>query len=236
MASRWIVKRNGKEQGPFTSPQLKSLADSGQLRRKDLVRKHDSERFVPAEEVKRLFDAPSDVSSNQQRSPTDPPAILVAELVEVIEDDPPEVVEYEYEEEADLDQDDEAKGDADDYADYEASAARPRRSANRRPERGNHRRSRSTRTTPSKPRKPKTSGEEEDGPWQELFGGLVAIGIGVFLFIIIGPNGVEIRGWGIIVWVMMILNYIGGRWAILVFFILAGIACLWDAFKKFTDR
>jgi hypothetical protein len=59
MASRWIVKRGEKEGGPFTSPELRGLADSGQLRRTDLVTRQGSDRFVKAEEVKGLAFPPA---------------------------------------------------------------------------------------------------------------------------------------------------------------------------------
>jgi hypothetical protein len=101
MGSLWIVRRGDEERGPFTSPQLRSLANSGQLRRTDLVTKQGQNRYVPAEKVKGLFSAPSD-----NPSPARPPALPKAQaksksaeddeldfgVVEIIEDDPKPLV------------------------------------------------------------------------------------------------------------------------------------------------
>jgi hypothetical protein len=85
MGSRWIVKRGDQERGPFTSPQLKSLADSGQLRRTDLVTKQGENRYVPAEKVKGLF-APKD-STLPKEAPPKPKAAAQSKVPAKPEDD-----------------------------------------------------------------------------------------------------------------------------------------------------
>ncbi len=252
MASRWIVKRKDKEQGPFSSQQLKKLADSGQLRTTDWVRKHDSDQFVKAEKVKGLFDSPPVKSSKPSRGRSSSPEMLVAEVVEVVDDAAPKTAKSTREDFDDgyIDYDVADDGfedfDADgfeDYEDYEAPA--PRRSASRRTGRdvaprraaatGRKRSSIKPKTKKARKRK-SSSNDDEDGPWQNLYSGVVCIAVGVGIFFAIGPEGVEISGVGLITWTMMLLNYIGGRWAILGFFVLAGVICLHDSFKKFTDR
>jgi hypothetical protein len=79
MASRWIVKRGEKEGGPFTSPELRGLADSGQLRRTDLVTRQGSDRFVKAEEVKGLSFPPA----SEELEPG---------IVKIVEDEEPVIV------------------------------------------------------------------------------------------------------------------------------------------------
>ena len=252
MASRWIVKRKDTEQGPFSSQQLKKLADSGQLRTTDWVRKHDSDQFVKAEKVKGLFDSPPAKSSPPSGGRSRSPEMLVAEVVEVVEDAPPEKakpVAEAYQNDFEVDDDgheDYGTGDFDDfdnYEDYEAPA--PRRSARR----GNGRddaprrvAATSRKRAPSKPQKAKTrkkkasTDDDEDGPWQNLFGGFGCIALGAGLFFAIGPDGVEIRGFGLVTWTLMLLNYIGGRWAILVFCLLGAAGCFWSSYDKFTER
>lgn len=101
MGSLWIVRRGDQERGPFTSPQLRSLAKSGQLRRTDLVTKQGQNRYVPAEKVKGLFTPPTNQTTTLT-PPTKPKApakptfsdeddldFAVAEIVE--DDDRPPV-------------------------------------------------------------------------------------------------------------------------------------------------
>lgn len=58
MSHQWFVIRNGREQGPFTSQQLKSFATEGKIRPDDLIRRNDKSKSYPASEVKGLFDGP----------------------------------------------------------------------------------------------------------------------------------------------------------------------------------
>jgi hypothetical protein len=55
MAAGWIIKRNNKENGPFSAQQLKKLATSGKLKREDLIRKEPGGKFMQATAVKGLF-------------------------------------------------------------------------------------------------------------------------------------------------------------------------------------
>lgn len=55
MAAGWIIKRNDKENGPFSAQQLKKLATSGKLKREDLIRKEPGGKFMRANAVKGLF-------------------------------------------------------------------------------------------------------------------------------------------------------------------------------------
>ena len=55
MAAGWIIKRNNKENGPFSSQQLKQFAVAGKLKREDLIRKEPGGKFMPANSIKGLF-------------------------------------------------------------------------------------------------------------------------------------------------------------------------------------
>jgi hypothetical protein len=52
---KWFVVRGAKEEGPFTSRQLKQMAGDGRLRPDDLVRREDVETSRPASAIKGLF-------------------------------------------------------------------------------------------------------------------------------------------------------------------------------------
>ncbi|QDT59424.1 hypothetical protein SV7mr_19310 [Stieleria bergensis] len=55
MASEWYYGRNGQQQGPVTSNQLKQLAQSGQLLPTDFVWKEGMSEWAKASKVKGLF-------------------------------------------------------------------------------------------------------------------------------------------------------------------------------------
>ena len=55
MATGWIIKRNDKENGPFSAQQLKKLATSGKLKPEDLVRKQPGGKYQRANSIKGLF-------------------------------------------------------------------------------------------------------------------------------------------------------------------------------------
>ena len=55
MPNQWYVVRAGKEQGPFTVQQLKSIALNGTLRREELIRRDDMQSAILAHKVKGLF-------------------------------------------------------------------------------------------------------------------------------------------------------------------------------------
>ena len=52
---QWFITANGREQGPFTPAQLKTLAEQGRLRPDMLVRRQDMATPVPASQVKGLL-------------------------------------------------------------------------------------------------------------------------------------------------------------------------------------
>ena len=55
MSAGWIIKRNNKENGPFSAQQLKKLAATGKLKREDLIRKEPGGKFMRAQSLKGLF-------------------------------------------------------------------------------------------------------------------------------------------------------------------------------------
>lgn len=58
MSQLWHVSQDGRQQGPFTPEQLKSLAESGRLNPSDLVWKNGLSEWVTAASVKGLFTSP----------------------------------------------------------------------------------------------------------------------------------------------------------------------------------
>jgi hypothetical protein len=76
--TQWFVVRSGSEEGPITPQQLKQLAESGQLRPDDLVRREDAQTARPAREIKGLFapspGSPPPVPSQAATSQPSPPA------------------------------------------------------------------------------------------------------------------------------------------------------------------
>ncbi len=215
MASRWIVKRGEKERGPFTSPQLKSLANSGQLKRTDLVTKQGQNRYVAAEKVKGLF-----VASSSQPVPKTAPAKskvpaqskaddeeLDFGVVEILEDDDEDPIVVLEESEVELDVVDFEEVELEeveldvvdfDYGEEEVDFEEPKPARTRNskrespPPRG--RSSAPSRRAPAKPAKPKktvkkTDGEEDDeenGPWLNMVYGLACVVAGICLFIALG--------------------------------------------------
>lgn len=248
MPSQWIVKRGEQEQGPFTSPQLRQLAHTGKLRTTDQIRKQDCEKYVPAEKVKGLFDSTPPISLPTLIEPAKTSEIPVAEIVEVIEDELPIVLEAAPEDagasvdfqEYEYSYDEYPVVDYVDSVEYEVPAASLRRSSNR------NRPLQSARDESCRPRSEsrptkrgtikKVSSDEELGRWEALFGGMGLIALGIFLFVFIGDKEVEIEGWGIVTWIMMGLNKIGGRWAMMIFFVACGIACICHGISKFVKR
>ncbi len=55
MASEWFMRRNGEEDGPFSSEQLKAMARNGLITKEDLVWKEGMDDWRPAGESRRLF-------------------------------------------------------------------------------------------------------------------------------------------------------------------------------------
>lgn len=56
MAQRWYYVREGKEIGPVTSGDLRRIAAAGALAPEDPVRREDRTKWIPAREIKGLFD------------------------------------------------------------------------------------------------------------------------------------------------------------------------------------
>ena len=57
VSQQWHVSKGGRQHGPFTSAQVKKLADSGQLQPEDLIWKDGLAEWVAASSVKGLFSA-----------------------------------------------------------------------------------------------------------------------------------------------------------------------------------
>lgn len=73
MSQQWHVSKAGRQHGPFTSAQLKKLADSGQLAPEDLIWKEGLAEWVAASSVKGLF--------SEAAVPRTPPPIAKASPV-----------------------------------------------------------------------------------------------------------------------------------------------------------
>lgn len=71
--ANWYVVRNGNEQGPVTSEDLKQLAATGRLQPDDLVRREDQEKPTRAGKLKGLFQTAQDGSA--QPNPVVPPPL-----------------------------------------------------------------------------------------------------------------------------------------------------------------
>lgn len=69
----WFVVRNGTQEGPLSSEQLKKLATTGQLRPDDLVRREDATTMQMAKDIKGLFVASQPPANPQQKSIPKPP-------------------------------------------------------------------------------------------------------------------------------------------------------------------
>ena len=55
MNNEWFVFRDGKEQGPFTTQQLKEMASNGKIVGDDLIRRNDMKSPTKASKIKGLF-------------------------------------------------------------------------------------------------------------------------------------------------------------------------------------
>lgn len=252
MASRWIVKRGDKEGGPFTSPQLKSLADSGQLRRTDLVTKQGENRYVPAEKVKGLFipkdnpspkDAPAKPSVPVKSKASDDEALDFG-VVEIIDDDDDPVVvleesDEEFEVVAVIDDED----DQFDFVEPEPSrSGRSRRGSSSKRSRGDSPSRRAAAPTkPARPKKPvkkldDEEDEDENGPWLNVFYGLTCVFGGIAMFIALAnedPNTLESRRNGALLAIVRLLYNIGGRWMVLGLAIALSGVFFWSAYNQF---
>jgi hypothetical protein len=86
--AKWIIKRNGKEAGPFETNQLKRLASSGKIKADDQIRRDDQVAWYRAESIKGLFLSKMDSNSSQSgispesisalQATVDPAAIVMA--------------------------------------------------------------------------------------------------------------------------------------------------------------
>jgi hypothetical protein len=78
MVDQWYYARDKERLGPFSSAQLKDLADTGQIRPVDTIWKEGVERGVPAAKVKNLFtqlpaSAPAPASEPPPAAQPEPP-------------------------------------------------------------------------------------------------------------------------------------------------------------------
>jgi hypothetical protein len=229
MASRWIVKRGEKQAGPFTSPQLRGLALSGQLRRSDRVTRQGSNRFVNAEEVRGLTfpDFAEEVPDDLEYGTVEiidegEPVILVPAV------DEPKFVDYIY--------------DADDDDDEKPEPVRSRRSKNVGSPSSigpSRRSSRLDKPARRKPARKKAGGEEEDdddGPWTYLISGVASIGIGIGLAYHIDETTDVSGRHRAFQQFLLFLYSIGGRWLVFGLFFAIGLWCLYCSTQKFMKR
>jgi hypothetical protein len=246
MATGFYVKRGDKEQGPFSSEDLKKFAASGKIKKTDKIRKENSEKYYPAESVKGLFDAPAQKKKKPAKKAKEEYAV-----VEVIDDgDASDFDTY-----GDDDFGDDGEFDdvefADDYDDfdeveeYEPQPARKRRSrgptAPPPARRGAKGKKKSSAGKPKKKRPAKDDDdedEEEDGPWMNIFYGVICVAAGIFLFIALGEEGPEDWGrrGGLIKLVLQLVYKLGGRWLVLGIMILFGCVLFWAAFEQFKKQ
>lgn len=79
----WYVHKGGKEHGPFTSAQLKQLADSGKITEETKVRMGKDGKWATASKVKGLFKS-RELTASQAGPPAAPkkpsPPVVVAEV------------------------------------------------------------------------------------------------------------------------------------------------------------
>lgn len=66
----WFVRQRGEEQGPFSSRQLKQLADSSQISPDAEVRRGSTSEWAPAVKVRGLFQVPPVSTNLPQRKAT----------------------------------------------------------------------------------------------------------------------------------------------------------------------
>lgn len=72
----WFVLHSGKEQGPFSSPQLKQLANTGKINRATQIRRGTDGRWATAGQIKNLF------AADEQTSPVESDAAVPPVLMQ----------------------------------------------------------------------------------------------------------------------------------------------------------
>ena len=70
---QWYVQVRGKSHGPYTSPQMKSLAERQQISPETLVRPHSANEWRPAKSVKGLFES----TPKETSQPLDPSDVAI---------------------------------------------------------------------------------------------------------------------------------------------------------------
>jgi hypothetical protein len=239
----FYVKRGDKEQGPFSSSDLKEFAESGKLRKTDKIRKEDSQKYYPAESVKGLFAKSS--SAKQAPAKKRKPSKQVeeiyggAELVEESADG------FDYADDFNDEDDFDEYGEDEDFEPEPARKRRPRSPAGPRPARGQKSsRKGSAANKPAKKRKAAKKSaegeedEEEDGPWMNMFYGVCCIAGGIFLFIALGQGSPDDWGrkGGLVKLIVQLLYYVGGRWAVLVLLTLGGLLLIGTGIKQLREK
>lgn len=248
MATGFYVKRGEKEQGPFSSKDLKNFAAAGKLKKTDKIRKDNSQKYYPAESVKGLFDVPAPAKKRKSARKAE----VEYAGVEVIEEGDASDFDTYDDEFGDVAEFDDVEfvdeyDEFDDVEEFEPEPARKRRS--RSPagpppaRRGAKAKKKSSSTGKPKKKKPVKKAddeedEEEDGPWANLFYGVSCIAGGIFLFIALGQGSPEDWGrrGGLVKLVVALLYNVGGRWAVLVIAILLGLVLFWAAFEQFKKQ
>jgi hypothetical protein len=73
MADEWYCEISGREVGPLSSQQLRTMAAKGQIWPNDRVRRGEQVPWLPAQNVKGLFPPPAEVAAPNPPSPPPPP-------------------------------------------------------------------------------------------------------------------------------------------------------------------
>ena len=94
--SKWFYLVHGQQRGPIESAELKQLADLGQLKPSDKVKRQDMSQWYLASQVSGLFGVPPASKQSVARSPNIPPLSALATQIQTSPDastvhtDPPE--------------------------------------------------------------------------------------------------------------------------------------------------
>lgn len=69
MAVQWLVKSGDEEHGPFSSAQLKELAERGMINAKTPIRRETDKRWLRADKVQGLFPITKETAEDEFESP-----------------------------------------------------------------------------------------------------------------------------------------------------------------------
>lgn len=205
MATGWIIKRNNKENGPFSAQQLKKFATSGKLKPDDWIRKESGNKFQKAQSVKGLFPEES--------------------LVEASAGDSADIGNMDLSAYGDLPMEDDDYGDED----YGDETGRPSRSKTKTPPRAGGKRT--SKKSGGKSGKGKSKGKKnkvsyEDDPMNDLFWGTTLVGIAISALFYMDPETWELPE------IMITVHEYTGRFGVSVVILLASLIFFIPAYQK----